>query len=312
VRTILAPAKVNLVLEVGNRRSDGFHELATVFQSIALSDRITIEEASTDIDLQVTGPQAMAGHLTGGQANLVWRAARLFAQGIGKKQAGVRIVLEKHIPVAAGLGGGSSDAAATLRGLADLWHIDDPEFVFNLATQLGSDVAFFLQAGAALGRGRGEVITPLELPPVWLALANPGLPTSTAEVYRELAASRATGQAKLQALENLGARCTQLITAMRNRDFTATGQCLRNDLAAAAVTVTPAIEPLLKTLRTAGALGAEVSGSGSTVFALAADATQAEELAQCVKATAAWTWWGCSTPGGGETIEQSSYTNQTG
>lgn len=292
MHTVLAPAKVNLVLEVGQRRADGFHELATVFQSISLYDQLTIIPADTDIELSVSGTQAAAGQLSSGQANLVWRAARLLASACGRAKAGVRIQLEKNIPIAAGLGGGSSDAAAALRGLAELWQVADEGLIARLAAQLGSDVTFFLHGGAALGRGRGEKLTPLSLPKVWLALANPGVPTSTAEVYRKLAELRA--MQTRQPPGTLGEPCTRLIQALQAGNPAQAGQLLTNDLATPAVSVTPAIAPLLDTFRAAGALGVQVSGSGSTVFALASDADHAQELSNSVKAQAAWTWWGCS------------------
>jgi 4-diphosphocytidyl-2-C-methyl-D-erythritol kinase len=307
VLTVLAPAKINLALEVGAPRKDGYHEVATVLQTIALYDKITVREADTDIELIVSGPQAEGGRLDGGQANLVWRAARLFAQAMGKSKAGVSIGLEKHIPVAAGLGGGSSDAAATLLALARLWDVDNHELVYALATQLGSDVAFFLKGGAALGSGRGEIITPLRLPMFWLCLANPDVPTSTAQVYRELAAMRAAGNIPLP--DPLGERCGRLIYVLHTAGVAAASRYLDNDLAEAAKRVSPAITRLIEAFREAGALGVQVSGSGSTVYALAADATEAEALADTMRTHAGWVWWGCCDLGGKQSNERSVRAN---
>jgi 4-diphosphocytidyl-2-C-methyl-D-erythritol kinase len=306
VLTVLAPAKINLVLEVGAARVDGYHEVATVLQTIALYDKITVREADTDIDLVVTGPQVVDGQLSGGQANLVWRAARLFAQTIGKPAAGVSISLEKHIPIAAGLGGGSSDAAATLLALARLWDVDDQALIYTLATQLGSDVAFFLKGGAALGSGRGEIITPLRLPQLWLCLANPGVPTSTAQVYRELAAMRATGNLKLP--DPLGERCGQLVYVLNTAGVAEASRYLENDLTEAAKRISPEITQLLEGFRDAGALNAQVSGSGSSVFALTTSAAEAEALAVKMQAHAGWVWWGCCDLGG-EQFERSVRAN---
>jgi 4-diphosphocytidyl-2-C-methyl-D-erythritol kinase len=286
--TVSAPAKVNLTLEVGPRRADGYHELVTIFRTLELHDTVRVTEAPGDIALQITGPQA--ADLPAGPENLVWRAARLLAEATGREKAGVLIELEKRIPVAAGLGGGSADAAATLRACARLWDIDDEQLLNALAYKLGADVAFFLIGGAALGRGRGELLKPLHLPPLWVTLANPGVPVSTAAVYEKLALLRARRMRAVPA--ELGARTARFLTVLQTEGVEAAAPLLVNDLATAAVEVAPQIVALTSSFYAEGALGSEVSGSGATVFALARDATQAEALAEAVRQTASWTWWG--------------------
>src|SRR5216683_776287 len=171
-------AKVNLALEVLGRRPDGYHELSTVLQAVDLFDRLTVETAEA-ITLETSDPA-----LPTDDGNLVIRAARLLRKTAGV-EAGARIVLDKRIPVAAGLGGGSSDAAATLWGLNHLWGLRwRRERLIALATGLGMDVPFFLGPGRALGTGRGEVLKALPTAGGYaMVLVNPGVPLSTQAVY---------------------------------------------------------------------------------------------------------------------------------
>jgi len=160
----LAPAKVNWTLEVLGRRPDGYHEVRTVLQTVALCDRVRVSPAA-DLALALTGPVGQAGAPLAGMPapeNLAYRAARLLRDQAGRRALGARIELEKAIPADAGLGGGSSDAAATLRALDRLWGLGlPPGELARLGAQLGSDVPFFLFGGTALGRGRGDEVTPL-------------------------------------------------------------------------------------------------------------------------------------------------------
>ena len=188
----LAPAKVNWTLEVLGRRSDGYHEVRTVLQTVGLCDRITVSTAQ-ELELVVRGP-------TGGPAaalagfppsdNLAYRAAALLRQRARGGLAGARIELEKVIPVGAGLGGGSSDAAAALRALDRLWALHLPaNELARLGAHLGTDVPFFLFGGTALGLGRGDEVTPLpDVPPQRLLLAVPRRPVAgkTAAMYASL------------------------------------------------------------------------------------------------------------------------------
>ncbi len=176
-------AKVNRSLVVLGKRSDGFHELDTVFQAVGLTDRLTFEESDL-LTLDVDDPS-----IPSGAENLVLRAARALAEAAGVRPR-AHIMLEKRIPSGGGLGGGSSDAAVTLFGLSALWELDLPlELLSRVGGELGSDVPFFLHGGTARGLGRGERITPLEdLPPEAVVLVMPPFPVSTPEVFRRLEA----------------------------------------------------------------------------------------------------------------------------
>ena len=180
--TIETPAKINLTLEVLGKRDDGYHEIASVMQAVSLFDTLTLSMAE-DVQLISDVPEI------GTRDNLVYRTAELLKREKGVDE-GVEIRLSKGIPIAAGMGGGSSDAAATLLGLNHLWGLGvDIEELTGLAVRLGSDVPFFLSGGTALAEGRGERITPLPTPPTtWLALAlqpNP-LENKTAAAYKAL------------------------------------------------------------------------------------------------------------------------------
>ena len=202
-----APAKVNWTLEVLGKRPDGYHEVRTVIQTIALSDWVTLTPAD-ELSLALGGE---AGPLAGEplEANLAYRAARALRERTGYR-AGTQIGLEKHVPVAAGLGGGSSDAAAVLRGLRRLWGllISDGELT-SLAAELGSDVPFFLRGGLALASGRGDVLEPLpDGPPQRLVLAWPRprtMPDKTARMYAALRSEHYTD----------GSRADRLVSRLR-------------------------------------------------------------------------------------------------
>ncbi|HWQ27777.1 MAG TPA: 4-(cytidine 5'-diphospho)-2-C-methyl-D-erythritol kinase [Dehalococcoidia bacterium] len=183
-----APAKINWSLEVLGRRPDGYHEVRTVLQTIDLCDVVTLEEARA-LELALVG-EAGALATEEPRMNLAWRAAERLLQRTGASR-GARIVIEKRIPIAGGLGGGSSDAAATLRGANLLWGLRQPlDALLEIASTVGSDVPFFLLGGAALASGRGEVLRPLgdgpecELLVAWPAA--PGPPDKTARLYAAL------------------------------------------------------------------------------------------------------------------------------
>jgi 4-diphosphocytidyl-2-C-methyl-D-erythritol kinase len=265
--TLEAPAKVNLYLEVGAKRRDGYHDVRTVLQAVELCDLVEVEVSGGvgGIDLEVQG-EAPAG-----EDNLCHRAAEAFLEASGKGWD-VRIGLVKRIPAAAGLGGGSSDAAAVLRGLNFLAGeaLDRPGLM-RLAASLGTDVPFFLVGGTALGEGRGERVTPLpQAPPLPLVLANPGIPLSTADVYRRFDEGGG-GESPLGSAEVMG-------EALRGGDARRVAALLFNSLQPAACALAPQVGALLERALWAGAMGALVSGSGPTVFMLAGDEGQAEEL----------------------------------
>ncbi len=248
-------AKVNRSLVVLGKRSDGFHELDTVFQAVGLTDRLTFEESDL-LTLDVDDPS-----IPSGTENLVLRAARALAEAAGIRPRAA-ITLEKRIPSGGGLGGGSSDAAVTLLGLSALWDLDMPlELLSRVGGELGSDVPFFLHGGTARGLGRGERITPLEdSPPEAVVLVMPPFPVSTLEVFRRLEAP---------AWDECGAG-----------DLHSCGAPDRNDLEPAVEALFPALREVRIALETAGATRARLSGSGSTVFGLFPDVATAADAAR--------------------------------
>ena len=265
------PAKVNLHLAVGPTRPDGFHELVTVFHAVALYDEITATPAR---DLSVGLRGEGAGELPGGPDNLAWRAAELLAERAGVAPT-VRLDLAKGIPVAGGLAGGSADAAGTLVACDALWGtgLDRGELT-ELAAQLGSDVAFALTGGTALGTGRGERLNPVLATGRWhwvFAISGDGLPTPT--VYAELDRIRLIGDPPSAGEPD------RLINALRSHDPARLGTLLANDLQAAALSLRAELRRTLRVGLDLGALGGVVSGSGLTCALLARSREAALRLA---------------------------------
>lgn len=277
-----ASAKVNLVLEVLGKRPDGYHELSTVMQAVDLFDRLTVEAAGT-ITLETSEPG-----LPTDDRNLVVRAARLLRAAAGV-DAGARMVLDKRIPVAAGLGGGSSDAAAALLGLNRLWGLRwRRERLVELAVKLGMDVPFFLGRGRALGTSRGERVAPL--PGVGgyaMVLVNPGVGLSTQEVYGRVPPGwRAEAEGTKRMRE-----------ALRKRSAVRVAGALTNHLERWVEPAMPVIGRMKAALLAAGALGAAMSGSGPTVFGLARSLDQARQIQRRVS-RAGWSAWAVRTNSG--------------
>ncbi|HEX6775593.1 MAG TPA: 4-(cytidine 5'-diphospho)-2-C-methyl-D-erythritol kinase [Methylomirabilota bacterium] len=277
-----ASAKVNLVLEVLGKRPDGYHELSTVMQAVDLFDRLTVEVAAT-ITLETSEPA-----LPTDDRNLVMRAARLLREAAGV-EAGARIVLDKRIPLAAGLGGGSSDAAATLLGLNKLWGLRwRRERLVELAVKLGMDVPFFLGRGRALGRSRGEVLS--SLPGVGgyaLVLVNPGVGLSTQEVYGRVPPGWRA--------EPDGTK--RMLDALKKRNVVRVAGALTNHLERWVEPALPAIGRMKAALLAAGALGVAMSGSGPTVFGLARSLDQARQIQRRVN-RGGWSAWAVRTNSG--------------
>ena len=261
--SVAAPAKINLSLEILRRRDDGYHDVATVLQTVDLADELDIEPAS---DIVVEGD-------TEGiplEENLVYRAARLLQAHLSETR-GARIVLHKRIPLAAGLGGGSTDAAATLAGLCRLWEHDLRRGeLATLAAELGSDVPFFLYGGTALAEGRGERVTPL--PPLRHAdivlLAPPiDLPNKTATLYRSLDPAAFTG----------GEVTRALVAALRKR-LPPTPDEIFNGFTRAALERFDGLEGYWSRFEKAGADNVHLSGAGPSLFSLARSREEAESL----------------------------------
>lgn len=260
---VQAPSKVNLHLGVGDVRPDGYHELTTVFQALSLRDTVTLT-AADELSVSVCGEDAAS--VPTDSRNLVWRAAQAVADLTGRDPA-VSIAIDKGIPVAGGMAGGSSDAAATLVGLDRLWELGlTRDELHRLAADLGSDVPFCLYGGTALGTGRGEeLVSVLSRNSFhWvLALAKTGL--STPDVFRELDHLRDGGDPP-----RLGDP-EELLRALAAGDPHALAPLLGNDLQAAALSLEPALRRTLRAGVTAGALAGIVSGSGPTCAFLCAD-----------------------------------------
>lgn len=269
--TVRVPAKVNLHLSVGPLRADGFHDLVTVFHAISLHDQVTATPAR-DLSMGVRGEGAGVLPLDG--ENLVWRAAVLLAEKAGVEPA-VRLDVVKGIPVASGLAGGSADAAATLVACDALWGTGmDRVDLLELAAELGSDAAFALTGGTALGTGRGERLTPVLATGRWhwvFAISGDGL--ATPAVYAELDRMRVLGDPPAAGEPD------RLINALRTHDPAALGQLLANDLQAAAVSLRPELRRTLRVGLDLGAIGGVVSGSGPTCALLARSREAAVRLA---------------------------------
>lgn len=270
---IKAPAKVNLSLQIGARRDDGFHDLDTLFQAIELHDVLELSvRDEPGVGLEVVG--ADLGQV---EDNLVWRAASQtlarFSAGQGPV-GGVQIRLTKQIPAGAGLGGGSSDAAAVIKALHRLFErtFEVDQWV-DLAAGLGSDVPFFVgQRALARGLGRGEVLRPLPpLPTAHLVVGLPPVHCNTGQMYQALAASRQA--ASHNSTAGHGGRPSDLD---HPQDWSVITRHATNDFEAIAVAQSPLIGAALQALRTAGASLAMLSGSGSAVFGVFADHDDAQ------------------------------------
>jgi 4-diphosphocytidyl-2-C-methyl-D-erythritol kinase len=259
----LAYAKLNLVLHVGRPGGDGLHPVCSVMASIDLADEVTAEPSES-------GEDSVECHGVAGD-NLAARALTEFRSRVGADVPPLAVVIEKRIPVAAGLGGGSADAAAVLRMANEL--AGNPlarEELVRLAAELGSDVPSQLDPCHALVQGTGELIEAITLPPLAALLIPDARGLSTADVYAELDRLEG-GRAELDPGP------LRRLTGSEPRELVA---ALENDLQPAALSLRPDLEPRLDALRAAGALGAAVSGSGPTCFGLFADRAAADRAAQ--------------------------------
>ena len=255
--TVKAPAKINLFLRVVGRRPDGYHEIESFMQKVELSDQLHLFAVGEKISLACPNSS-----LPEDEGNLVFRAAQLFFKTVGK-QPGVRIVLEKNIPVAAGLGGGSSDAAAALHGLNRLFAGNLTQGQLQeMALNLGADVPFFVKpCSAALATGIGERLQEAEpLTDIWIILLNPGFPVSTKWVYENLPLTTNTNPYILARGRKLPEDFFSNLLALTAEQG--------NDLEAVTVKRYPQIGEIKETMKQAGAAAALMSGSGPTVFGL--------------------------------------------
>ena len=262
--SLKAHAKINLTLEVLGKRPDGYHEVAMIMQSVSLHDTVTLSLRDSGISLACDRPD-----LPCDSGNLAFRAADLLRREVGVAR-GVQIELTKRIPLAAGLAGGSTDAAAVLKGLNRLWQLALPAAELErLAARLGSDVPFCLQGGTSLATGRGEILTALpDFSGHGVVMANPPLQVSTPWVYGNF---RGANQCRPEV--------SRLHQWFGQQDFSAVAAALFNDLESVTIPAYPQIAAIKEQLLQAGAAGVLMSGSGPTVFALTPDPAAAGEVA---------------------------------
>jgi 4-diphosphocytidyl-2-C-methyl-D-erythritol kinase len=288
--TLIAPAKINLYLEIIGDRPDGYHELAMILQSIDLADRIEICSISTDIiRINCKHPQVPLD-----KSNLAYRAAELMAKKFPEAFAqygGVEITVKKNIPVAAGLAGGSTNAAAVLVGIDLLWNLGlTKSELEELGAILGSDVPFCVSGGTVIATGRGEQLSPLpSLDTIYIVLAKyRSLEVSTAWAYTTY--RQQFGNSYLRDTENLAARAAavhsgEIVQAILKQNPVKIAQKMHNDLERVVLPAYPQVLQLRELFATGeGVLGTMMSGSGPTVFALMESEQQAQALKQQVRA----------------------------
>jgi len=254
--TLDSPAKINLFLEVLGLRDDGYHEIRSVLQLIDLCDRVTLRR-QRQIEVEVIGAASF------GQKNLAYRAAHLLLKKVGMEE-GVRVAIEKRIPVGGGLGGGSSNAAATLWGLKLLYGLDlSSRELMALGGQLGSDVPFFFSKGIAFASGRGEVIRPLpSLPSRWVVVANPGIPISTTWAYRALTLELTNEE-----------KSHRILLLLEQGEGEKALSLSFNRLEEVVLREYPEVARLKHLLAARGARPVLMTGSGSSVFGMVEDRT---------------------------------------
>jgi 4-diphosphocytidyl-2-C-methyl-D-erythritol kinase len=252
--SVKAPAKINLSLDVLHKREDGYHEVKMVMTTVDLADRINLT-LRNDKGIKI---DSTSGFIPNDRRNLAYQAAELLQERFHIKK-GVSIHIEKNIPVAAGLAGGSSDAAATLKGLNQLWNLGlSLDQLAVLGAEIGSDVSFCVYGGTALATGRGEIIKHIPSPPsCWIILAKPSTGVSTAEVYRRLK------------LENIThPNVEKMVEAIHRKNYKLMCSELGNVLEDVTLSLYPEVEQIKRQMEQLGADGVLMSGSGPTVFGI--------------------------------------------
>lgn len=265
-----APAKVNYRLDVISRRSDGYHELRMIMQRVNLCDQVSIQLLDTPGISVTCGKDGVPD----GEGNIAWKAAKSLLELAGAR-CGVSIAIEKNIPVAAGLGGGSSDCAAVLLGLNDLLGLGlSCERLMEIGVTLGADVPFFVFQQTALAEGIGERLTALTgVPSAWVVLVNPNVPVSTAWVYKKLQLTQRDRLATIpDSFKDVAALCA----------------VLSNDLESVTIPAFPVIEEIKQKLVTHGAHCSLMSGSGPTVFGLFSDEQAARSAGEQLRSNQGW------------------------
>ena len=289
ILTVLAPAKINLTLEVFGKRPDGYHSLRSLVVPVSLYDTLTLEPLDHDIEVACTVaglPGENLPMLPTPADNLAFRAAGLLREASGCR-AGARIHIRKEIPIGGGMGGGSADAAATLRGLNLLWKTGlSVTQLMDLGARLGSDIPAMVHGGAVCMEGRGEMVTPLAChwtagTAWWVVLINPGFNVPTRDVYRRFRTGLTSSEETF-----INARF-----ALESGDWKRASACLLNSLEAPVFEKYPLLSILAARLMSAGAAGVLLSGSGASVFAMAADRERALAIeAQVRREAGPWLW----------------------
>lgn len=262
--SVPAPAKINLFLEVLGKRPDGYHELETVMQETSLADTVELEESDSGIELTCTEPEIPCD-----ERNLAWKAARVFQEESGIKR-GVKLHLLKKIPTAAGLGGGSSDAAAVLKGLNTLWGAGlADEVLMAMASRIGSDVPFFIKGCTALCKGRGEIVQPIETRQrLFYVILYPEIRVATTSIYNSL---------KIDLTKGLK-DANFFVKAFLSGDPDSFGKLLFNRLEGVTLGLYPELRKTKALLESYSPCGVLLSGSGSAIYALCNKRREAERI----------------------------------
>ena len=261
---VKAPAKINLTLDVLYKRPDNYHEVEMIMTTVDLADRIGLEPR-TDGQIKIISTDRFVPN---DERNFAYQAAKLLKDTYGITE-GVSIKIDKEIPIAAGLAGGSSDAAATLRGLNEMWNLNlTMDELAEHGAKIGSDVSFCIYGGTALATGRGEKIKELSAPPTcWVVLAKPKIGVSTADVY---------GGLKLEGIKHPDTK--QMIEAIETQDYELLCKCLGNVLETVTFKLHPEVITIKEQMQRFGADAVLMSGSGPTVFGLVDSETRATRI----------------------------------
>lgn len=265
-------AKVNYALAIRGTRPDGYHEISTVMQSISLADEVEVEPVAAGFELVVEPEDAGVGPL---EENTIYKAGRLLG-GLTGTELSVRVRLRKRIPTGAGLGGGSADAAAALVGINEVFELglNDKE-LREVGLKIGADVPFCLSGGTMVGEGIGEVLSPLPAPPPhYLVVAKPVEGAETARIYRAYDERSEVGNCSI----------SRTVEALRTGDLGALARALDNDLAPTTKSLVPEVRELEEKLLLGGALGAMMSGTGTSVYGMLVSEAEARAVAEGLRA----------------------------
>lgn len=279
------PAKINLYLEILGKRENGYHEIRSVVVPVSLYDVVALEKTDSVIETTVETSKSLIGetmHLPEPKDNLVTKAAVFFREQTGYS-GGVRIRLEKNIPVGSGLGGGSSDAAAVLIGLNMLWQTGIPkEDLMAIGSQLGCDIPAMIHGGAVCVEGFGEKVTPIPvISEWWMVIANPGFNVSTRDIYLMYSS----------ALTSIPLPISSMVSALREGNVEAAAQGLFNGLQKTVFRKYPLIEMVAEGLGKVGAIEVSLSGSGAAVFGLARNEEHAHSIDKCAGRALGFEFW---------------------